>query len=136
MEDQSTKIGKAVMESATCAICKNEMGLDDDYCPTCGAASDRVEESEGSQQEIEHAWGIVRTYSTNVEAEIVAGRLRYEGIPAIVLSQVDSTRNLTVGALAIAKVFVREHEMEKAEQILAHPGSDPDQFFEVNDSDG
>ena len=54
-----------------------------------------------------------------IEAELIAGRLRSHGIPAIVLSQVDSTRGFTVGGLAIAKVFVPLILFAEASAILA-----------------
>ena len=66
-------------------------------------------------------WKIVRTVSTEIEARLMAGRLRSEGIPAFVLSQVDSTRNFTVGALAVAKVFVPEQLLDQSKRILSRP---------------
>ena len=36
-------------------------------------------------------------------------------------SQVDSTRNFTVGALAVAKVFVPESLIDDARRVLATP---------------
>lgn len=119
----------------TCVICRNEMGEEDDHCPTCGAITDRADLKPVSDALNEATWEIVRTYSTNVEAEIVAGRLRHEGIPAIVLSQVDSTRNLTVGALAIAKVFVRDEDRTSAEEVLARPGEDPESSYKDDTTD-
>ena len=78
-------------------------------------------------------WTIVRTVTTVIEAELMAGRLRNEGIPAIVLSQVDSTRNLTVGALALAHVYVRGRDHAEADEILS---TDADfDFDDTNDSE-
>ncbi|MCE2504425.1 MAG: DUF2007 domain-containing protein [Chlorobi bacterium] len=102
-----------------CPVCKNDTPADKVYCVVCGAELERHDE----EREIE--WEIVRTVNTVVEAELIAGRLRSYDIPAIVLSQVDSTRNFTVGELAIAKVFVPQFALEEAANILA---VDEDEF--------
>ena len=112
-----------------CAICLSPMAPGAENCPVCGAEVDEISDDASIEAGESAEWEIVRTFSTNVEAEITAGRLRSEGIPAIVLSQVDTTRNLTVGALAIAKLFVRTTDLEEAEAILSTPGPDPDQYF-------
>ncbi|HVZ38497.1 MAG TPA: DUF2007 domain-containing protein [Candidatus Kapabacteria bacterium] len=69
-------------------------------------------------------WEIVRRVSTEIEARLIAGRLEANGIPAIVLSQVDSTRNFTVGALAVAKVLVPREYLSAAGALLETP-ADP-----------
>lgn len=69
-------------------------------------------------------WVIVRTVSTEFEAELIAGRLRAYEIPAQVVSQVDRTRGLTVGALALAKVFVPAEYAPQALGVLAMPPED------------
>ncbi len=76
-------------------------------------------EHEAINEEIQ--WEILRTVSTEVEARLMAGRLRSEGIPAFVLSQVDSTRNFTVGSLAVAKVFVPATMFDLADTLLHMP---------------
>ncbi len=103
----------------TCSICLNEFSSVESSCPYCGVEREPGGEIRSELQDgREITWAIVRTVNTVVEAEIIAGRLRVEGIPAIVLSQVDSTRNLTVGALAIAKVFVPTVLLVEAESQL------------------
>ena len=67
-------------------------------------------------------WEVVAEYSTEWEAELLCGRLRQHGIPAQVLSQRDSTRMFTVGALAIVKVFVPAVYREWARRILQDSG--------------
>ena len=99
----------------SCSICLNLIPEQLTHCPWCGSNLD-LDEPISVDQEI--SWGIVRTVSTDIEARILAGRLRAEGIPAFVLSQVDTTRSFTIGALAVAKVFVPEHLLDEAEQIL------------------
>ncbi len=59
--------------------------------------------------------------NTEMEAHLIAGRLKAFDIPAFVLSQVDTTRNFTVGALAVAKVFVPSTLADRAEYILSLP---------------
>jgi hypothetical protein len=109
-----------------CPICLHELPEDDLRCPYCSASVDRDEPSEGDGGEKggDIIWKIIRTVSTDVEVHLIAGQLRSFGVPAFVLSQVDSTRGLTVGALAVAKVFVPEAMMAEAESILAAPPGD------------
>lgn len=94
--------------------------VSDDFarCPFCSEelTSETIEEID---ERIE--WKIARTVSTEIEARLIAGRLQANGIPAFVLSQVDTTRNFTVGALAVAKVFVPEELLDQANEILAQP---------------
>ena len=105
-----------------CATCLHAVPDDLERCPFC---SEEIGAEHGEIDErIE--WRIVRTVSTEIEARLIAGRLRANGIPAFVLSQVDSTRNFTVGALAVAKVFVPEELLPGAETILALPADDPE----------
>ncbi|MCC7438461.1 MAG: DUF2007 domain-containing protein [Armatimonadetes bacterium] len=99
----------------SCAICLNLIPDHVDRCPFCGSDFE-LDEPFPVDQAIE--WTIIRTVNTDIEARILAGRLRAEGIPAFVLSQVDTTRGFTIGALAVAKVFVPEHLCDEAEQIL------------------
>ena len=98
-----------------CEICLSEIPSDAEWCPVCGAEQDQKREEPAE----EITWAIVKVVNTAIEAELMAGRLRSLGIPAIVLSQVDTTRNFTVGELAIAKVFVPTKYFTQAEQILA-----------------
>jgi|GEM_PF-883429 len=105
-----------------CPTCLHAVSDEYERCPFCSedlgdAVSDELDEN------IE--WRIIRTVSTEIEARLVAGRLQAGGIPAFVLSQVDSTRNFTVGALAVAKVFVPATLLAEAEAILRIPPDDP-----------
>lgn len=105
-----------------CSTCLHAIPEDLERCPFC---SEEIEPDHGEiDEKIE--WRIIRTVSTEIEARLIAGRLRAGGIPAFVLSQVDTTRNFTVGALAVAKVFVPEALLAEAEAILAIPADDND----------
>lgn len=109
----------------SCPICLNAVPSHLPACPFCAADLSREELPEINER-IE--WAIVRTVSTEIEARLIAGRLRSEGIPAFVLSQVDSTRGFTVGALAVAKVFVPEQVLAESKRILSEPAEDPEEF--------
>lgn len=63
----------------------------------------------------------MREVASEIEARLIAGRLLADGVPAVVLSQVDTTRNFTVGALAVAKVFVPRDRLEEARMLLDLP---------------
>src|SRR6476469_7037320 len=98
-----------------CSVCLHAVPPDQLVCPYCSAdlEAQGIEEETGDIQ-----WEIVRTASTEIEATLIAGRLRASGIPAFVLSQVDSTRQFTVGALAVAKIYVPGQMLEEAREIL------------------
>ena len=104
-----------------CRDCLHAVPPELTSCVVCGAD---VEPEPESSAELEPRWAIVRTVSTEFEARLMAGRLIAHGVPACVLSQVDSTRNFTVGALAVAKVFVPEALLDDAEAVLVLPGLD------------
>ncbi len=90
-------------------------------CPYCGAPLDELPARCtlcGNTISLE-PWEVVRELSTEWEAELLCGRLRSHGIPAHVLSQRDSTRMLTVGALAVVKLLVPALYRERAHRILA-----------------
>ena len=106
-----------------CNACLHAVPAGLTSCPICGA------DVEPEAEEIstpDQRWSIIRTFSREFEARLVAGRLIANGVPACVLSQVDSTRNLTVGALAVAKVFVPDSLRDEAEEVLAMPGLSDD----------
>ena len=104
-----------------CTACLHAVPPGLGSCPVCGAD---VEPEPEEVAELDSSWSIIRTYSNEFEARLVAGRLIAHGVPACLLSQVDSTRNFTVGALAVAKVFVPDALREQAEAVLAMPGLD------------
>lgn len=101
-----------------CATCLHALADDIDICPYCGADCD-ADRSEQIDETI--AWKVVREVGMEIEARLIAGRLHADGIPAVVLSQVDSTRNFTIGALAVAKVFVPAQLCERADLLLRLP---------------
>ncbi len=115
-----------------CEICTTEIARDADVCPVCGAEVEKQESLSELIESEEITWTIVRVVSTVIEAELMAGRLRAHGIPAIVLSQVDTTRNFTVGELAVAKIFVPSVYAAKAERMLS---VDADEWEEDDDDD-
>lgn len=115
-----------------CEICTTEIALDADVCPVCGAEVEKQDSLRQLGESEEITWGIVRVVSTVIEAELMAGRLRAHGIPAIVLSQVDTTRNFTVGELAVAKIFVPSIYASKADRMLS---VDADEWVEDDDED-
>ncbi|MEP7220813.1 MAG: DUF2007 domain-containing protein [Bacteroidota bacterium] len=101
-----------------CPVCLHAVGDDDERCPFCSAEIER-DEREELGEEID--WVIVQTVNTEIQATLIAGRLRAHNIPAFVVSQVDSSRGFTIGALAVAKIFVPSTLLEEASGILANP---------------
>ncbi|MDB5035509.1 MAG: hypothetical protein JWQ98_2750 [Chlorobi bacterium] len=101
-----------------CPVCLHALGDEDERCPFCSAEIER-DEREELGEEID--WVIVRTVNTEIQATLIAGRLRAHNIPAFVISQVDSSRGFTIGALAVAKVYVPDTRLAEATEILATP---------------
>ncbi len=64
------------------------------------------------------AWVLVYTTNSEADAHMIEGLLQSNDIPAQVLSQVDSTRGLTIGGLAVAKVYVPVADYEQARECL------------------
>ncbi len=78
-------------------------------------------------------WRIVFTTTNAAEAEIVAGRLRSEHIPAMVHQEAGGRAlGITVGVLGEVKVLVRPDDYERAIAVL-EPDS-PDVLPDSTDS--
>lgn len=93
-------------------------------CPYCGAELEELPTrcTLCGKMVLLEPWEVVREVSTEWEAELLCGRLRSCGIPASVLSQRDSTRMFTVGALAVVKLLVPAVYRERARQVLERGG--------------
>ncbi|GBD07699.1 hypothetical protein HRbin21_01530 [bacterium HR21] len=91
-------------------------------CPYCGAELEELPtQCSVCHHHVElEPWEVVAELSTEWEAELLCGRLRHHGIPAHVLSQRDTTRMFTVGALAVVKLFVPAAYAELARRVLEH----------------
>lgn len=63
-------------------------------------------------------WEIVYTTNREIVAEMYKANLEGAGIPVSILSQVDSTRMLTVGNLAIVKIYVPKQFLKTAKDII------------------
>ncbi|MFN3196432.1 MAG: DUF2007 domain-containing protein [Chlorobiota bacterium] len=63
-------------------------------------------------------WVVVYTTSTEFDAHLIKGMLDSNDIPARVLSQVDTTRQFTLGNLAIVKIFVQKSDYKMAKKLI------------------
>ncbi len=63
-------------------------------------------------------WVLLYTTNTIWEAELLRGYLIANSVEAVVVPQVDTMRGLTVGLLAIAKVYVPAPQFSEAEKLL------------------
>ena len=63
-------------------------------------------------------WELVYTTNREIVAEMYKANLEGAGIPVSILSQVDSTRMLTVGNLAIVKIYVPKQFFNSAKEII------------------
>jgi hypothetical protein len=65
-----------------------------------------------------YPWVQVYTTNTLIDAEMFKQNLESARIPVNILSQIDSTRNFTLGELAIVKIFVPEPYYNHALEII------------------
>lgn len=63
-------------------------------------------------------WVVVYTTSTEFDAHLIKGMLDSNDITARVLSQVDTTRQFTLGNLAIVKIYVQKSDYEMAKKLI------------------
>jgi len=61
---------------------------------------------------------LVYTTNTEIEGQMLRANLEGAEIPVHLLSQVDTTRNFTVGGLAIVKLYVPERFAQDAIAII------------------
>ncbi|PIU45706.1 MAG: hypothetical protein COS95_02440 [Ignavibacteriales bacterium CG07_land_8_20_14_0_80_59_12] len=80
----------------------------------------------GSMKTLE-GWEVVHTVATEVEADLIKGKLESEGISAIVLSQQDHSFPTTMGDLALVRVLVEKENLDRAKEMIAgQTGFPPD----------
>ncbi len=97
-----------------CPACKNELpGMGFTDCPVCG--------HEFGEDDIPGSisWVLVYTTSTEIDAEMFRANLENAGIPAQLLSQIDTTRMFTIGHLAIVKIYVPDIYEKDAKELIA-----------------
>ncbi|MEN6296114.1 MAG: DUF2007 domain-containing protein [Chloroherpetonaceae bacterium] len=66
----------------------------------------------------DYDWEIVYTTNREIDAEIYKANLEGAGIPVNILSQVDTTRMLTMGDLAVVKIYVPIQFFNSAKEII------------------
>ncbi len=81
-------------------------------------------EGEGDEFNENSDWELVYTTNREIVAEMYKANLEGAGIPVSILSQVDSTRMLTVGNLAIVKIYVPKQFLKTAKDIINAINSD------------
>lgn len=90
-------------------------------CPECKIALLEEEESEALERaisELQAEWVHIYTTNTEIDAEMLKDNLESADIPVHLLLQIDTTRQFTIGGLAIAKIFVRSNDAEDALAII------------------
>lgn len=63
-------------------------------------------------------WVLVYTTNTELDGRMYQANLQGAGIPCEILSQVDTTRMLNIGELALVKIFVPKEHKEEAILII------------------
>lgn len=81
-------------------------------------------EGEGDEFYENSDWELVYTTNREIVAEMYKANLEGACIPVSILSQVDSTRMLTVGNLAIVKIYVPKQFLKTAKDIINAINSD------------
>lgn len=90
-------------------------------CPECDIPLLEEEEAlrlEKAIGDLQSDWLHIYTISTEIDARMVESFLISAGIPTHVLLQIDSTRQFTMGGLAVAKIFVRNSDADDALAII------------------
>ncbi len=95
-----------------CQICNSEIE-DTTTCPVCGA-----EIEHNNNEEEQYPWLLIYTTNTLMNAEMFKVNLESAGIPVQILSQFDSPHQLTVGNLAIVKIYVPSIYETDAREII------------------
>jgi hypothetical protein len=100
-----------------CPVCLSEIkGEYIDQCPHCGSEIELEEFGEDIRRD--YPWVRVYTTNTELDAEMFKANLESADIPTRILSQIDSTRMFTVGALALVKIYVRSRDVADAVEII------------------
>ena len=81
-------------------------------------------EEEGDEFYENSDWELVYTTNREIVAEMYKANLEGANIPVSILSQVDTTRMLTVGNLAIVKIYVPKQFLKTAKEIIDAINSD------------
>ncbi len=97
-----------------CCTCNRILADSDEECPFCGVGVEQLDFADYSK----HPWVLVYTTNTQLDAEMYKANLEGAGIPVNILSQVDTSRMLTVGELAIVKIYVKSPFVTLAEEII------------------
>jgi len=85
----------------------------DGTCPSCGRPHDEpIDERHG------YPWVLVYTTNTIIDAEMYGAYLEGASIPVHIHSQVDSAYDLSVGDLAIVKIYVLSPFATEAKEII------------------
>ena len=95
-----------------CLVCNSEVE-NVTTCPVCGTDIDH-ENIDWRQ----YPWLLIYTTNTLIDAEMFKANLESADIPVHILSQIDSTRQLTLGDLAIVKIFVPSIYESDAKAII------------------
>ncbi|MEN6510813.1 MAG: DUF2007 domain-containing protein [Chloroherpetonaceae bacterium] len=74
----------------------------------------------------DYDWEIVYTTNREIDAEMYKANLEGAGIPVNILSQVDTTRMLTMGDLAVVKIYVPIQFFNSAKEIIDAINSESD----------
>lgn len=104
-----------------CAFCEKQWidGLNE--CPDCGTSlmdDDELDTLESAIEGLQTSWVLVYTTNTVIEAEMLQANLKGANIPVQILSQVDSSRQFTVGSLATVKIYVLSVDADDALAII------------------
>ncbi len=90
-------------------------------CPDCNIellSDEECDELDETIRDMLAQWVLVYTTNTMMEAVTLKAYLEGADIPVHIHSQIDTTRQFTVGALAIVKIYVRSSDFDEASAIV------------------
>jgi hypothetical protein len=66
-------------------------------------------------------WTLLASYPTESEALLVEGMLQNEGVECALESRLFNQEPVSLGVLGMVRLFVREHDSERARHLLDDP---------------
>jgi hypothetical protein len=112
-----------------CPNCRSEYVAGKTICPDCDIP---LVAKLNADDNDEAEWEVVYESATEIDADMIRGRLEDEGIPARVFSQADHALGLTVGDLAVVRVLVHPDDADDARALVLRDESiDPDSLTDL-----
>lgn len=112
-----------------CQNCGNEFDIAKDECPNCGTKVKNEENDTDNEPTI-----VIKTFSSEFEAEIAQGILKEEGIESFISKDDEGSMNPALQLTLGVKLHIFEKDRDKVIEILDSVNTDFDMSDGENDS--